>query len=183
MILDELKNMIKDLENILLKDTRFRKDYFFKNQVKIIYEEEIRLKPVSNPIYYPYYINTTSGDTCPKSTDLLKLNTCPKCKDCPKQIDCPKCGEAINYSEGDLAETDALMKTILEGSEIMKGITNRTKLTDLSNEDRDILLKKLDDEDIKNLTKRDQVEKLLSIPKLYSNWKNFSNVDIKKIIM
>ena len=57
MILDELKNMIKDLENILLKDTRFRKDYFFKNQVKIIYEEEIRLKPVSNPIYYPYYWN------------------------------------------------------------------------------------------------------------------------------
>ena len=29
----------------------------------------------------------------------------------------------------------------------------------------------------------DQVEKLLSIPKLYPNWKNFSNAEIKKIIM
>ena len=37
MILDNIKELIKDIEIILKKDERFKKDMFFKNMVKTIY--------------------------------------------------------------------------------------------------------------------------------------------------
>ncbi len=37
MILDELKLLIKDLEIILIKDSRFKNDVYFKHNVKTIY--------------------------------------------------------------------------------------------------------------------------------------------------
>lgn len=46
MILDELKLLIKDLEIILIKDSRFKKDIDFKNQVKTIYLCQDKSKPI-----------------------------------------------------------------------------------------------------------------------------------------
>ena len=37
MLIDEIKSLIHDLEEILIQDTRFKKDIFFKKKVKIIY--------------------------------------------------------------------------------------------------------------------------------------------------
>jgi hypothetical protein len=43
MILDEIKDLIKELETILVKDKRFKECIDFKNQVKIIYNCENNL--------------------------------------------------------------------------------------------------------------------------------------------
>ena len=37
MILDNIKELIKDMETILIKDERFKEDMYFKNMVKTIY--------------------------------------------------------------------------------------------------------------------------------------------------
>lgn len=47
MLLDDLKDLIKDFETVLLKDIRFKEHMQFKNQVKIIYQCD---KPVNQII-------------------------------------------------------------------------------------------------------------------------------------
>ncbi len=37
MILDNIKDLIKDMESVLMKDNRFKEDAHFKNMVKTIY--------------------------------------------------------------------------------------------------------------------------------------------------
>ena len=37
MILDNIKDLIKDMESVLIKDDRFKEDIHFKNMVKTIY--------------------------------------------------------------------------------------------------------------------------------------------------
>ena len=46
MILDEIKDLIKELETILVKDNRFKEYINFKNQLKIIYN--CKNKPIKN---------------------------------------------------------------------------------------------------------------------------------------
>jgi len=56
MILDEIKDLIKELETILVKDNRFKEYINFKNQLKIIYNCK------NNPnkqIYIPNSIDIT----------------------------------------------------------------------------------------------------------------------------
>lgn len=43
MLLDEIKDLIKDFEMVLIKDKRFKEDADFKNQVKTIYNCEKNL--------------------------------------------------------------------------------------------------------------------------------------------
>jgi len=50
MLLDELKILIKDFETVLSNDTRFKKDMYFKNQVKIIYGHKQEPKNVFIPV-------------------------------------------------------------------------------------------------------------------------------------
>ena len=178
MILDELKNVINNLETILLKDSRFKQDYLFKSQVKYIYEQQKIVKPVYNPyLYDPYLVNPIIGMNLPQTG-------CKKCSECPKVLKCPKCAEVINFPEEGLPEEEmkALLKAEEEGLKMTKEFTNREKYLTLSKNDQDILLKKLDLDDLLKLTK-DELSKLLNIPNKYPEWKNLSKEDIKKIIM
>ena len=88
MILDEIKDLIKELETILVKDNRFKEYINFKNQLKIIYNCK------NNPnkeIYIPNSIDITplvisnlTAINKPKIQDIsiksssndLLINTC-----------------------------------------------------------------------------------------------------------
>ncbi len=91
MILDEIKDLIKELETILVKDKRFKECIDFKNQVKIIYNCENNLNK-NFPI--PQF---TSVDVTPllsnltllgKTTDLTKTSSSDgfTTEDCEKVI-------------------------------------------------------------------------------------------------
>jgi hypothetical protein len=47
MILDNIKELIKDIESILIKDDRFKEDVYFKKMIKTIYTSD---KNNNNPI-------------------------------------------------------------------------------------------------------------------------------------
>lgn len=51
MILDDLKDLIKEMEDVLIKDPRFREEADFKNQVKVIYNCEKVKSFVQMPTY------------------------------------------------------------------------------------------------------------------------------------
>ena len=72
MILDEIKDLIKELENILIKDQRFKDSYDFKNQVKIIYKRKNNLDNNFNISQLPN-INVT-----PFISNLMTLNKPPE---------------------------------------------------------------------------------------------------------
>ena len=63
MILIEIKNIIKELEGILINDERFKDSYHFKNQVKMIYKK--------NNLNNIYNNNT---DITPIISNLIALN-------------------------------------------------------------------------------------------------------------
>jgi len=96
MLLEELKFLIKDFESVLSQDTRFKKDMFFKNQVKIIYGS----KKINN-VFIPIMANTyTEKNTCPPCPKCEQhkcpepvIPPCPKCEQhkCPEPVPCPKC--------------------------------------------------------------------------------------------
>lgn len=81
MILDEIKDLIKDFELVLIKDLRFKKDANFKNQVKMIYNCENNLnKNFSIPIFSqpsiditPFVISNLSA--LGKSDELIKKDS------------------------------------------------------------------------------------------------------------
>lgn len=90
MILDEIKDLIKELETILVKDNRFKEYINFKNQLKIIYN--CKNKP-NKEIYIPNSIDITplvisnlTAINKPKIQDIsiqsssnnLLINTCEK---------------------------------------------------------------------------------------------------------
>lgn len=47
MILDNIKDLIKEMEGVLIKDPRFKEDMHFKNMVKTIYSSDPKLKTIS----------------------------------------------------------------------------------------------------------------------------------------
>jgi len=53
MILEDIKSLIKDFEEVLIKDERFKNDYKFKSQVRIIYG----LRKVEN-VFVPFPVGT-----------------------------------------------------------------------------------------------------------------------------
>jgi hypothetical protein len=53
MILQDLKSLIKDFEDVLIKDKRFKNDYKFKSQVRTIYG----LRKVEN-VFIPFPVGT-----------------------------------------------------------------------------------------------------------------------------
>ena len=61
MLLLEIKNLINELEEILIKDERFKDCYHFKNQVKIIFKKK-------------YLNNNSTIDITPFITNLVNLN-------------------------------------------------------------------------------------------------------------
>ena len=72
MILDEIKDLIKELENILIKDQRFKDSYDFKNQVKIIYKRKNNLNNNFNISQLP------NIDVTPFISNLMTLNRPPE---------------------------------------------------------------------------------------------------------
>ena len=72
MILDEIKDLIKELENILIKDQRFKDSYDFKNQVKIIYKRKNNLNNNFNISQLP------NIDVTPFISNLMTLNKPPE---------------------------------------------------------------------------------------------------------
>lgn len=76
MILDEIKNLIKELENILIKDERFKDSYDFKNQVKIIYKHKNNL---NNNLDNNFNISQLPNiDVTPFISNLITLNKPPE---------------------------------------------------------------------------------------------------------
>jgi hypothetical protein len=76
MILDEIKDLIKELENILIKDERFKDSYDFKNQVKIIYKHKNNL---NNNLDNNFNISQLPNiDVTPFISNLITLNKPPE---------------------------------------------------------------------------------------------------------
>ena len=69
MILIEIKNIINELEEILIKDERFKDSYHFKNQVKIIYKKN----NLNNNLN-----NNSNIDITPFISNLINLNKPPE---------------------------------------------------------------------------------------------------------
>jgi len=169
MIFDELKYLIKDLEEILLKDKRFREDYLFKSQVRKIYEQEIK----SQPIYVPYIVSAPCPPSKSESTNIkseLNVNNC---------INLLK--PSNNYEEVDLDLMKDLNEWQKQALDNTNQYTNREKLLQLTKDEVEILLKKLDLNDIKGLETRVHLNNFLSIPN-NPNWQTFTPDEIKKII-
>jgi len=191
MILDELKYLIKDLEEILLKDKRFRQDYLFKSQVRKIYEQEIK----SQPIYIPYMISApcptskseitnkpeftnkleppNKSDPTSSSTNINNVLNINNCINLLKPSD--------DYEEVELDNIKDLLKSQQDAVDITNLYSNRGKLLQLTKDEVEILLKKLDLNDIKGLETRVHLNNFLSIPK-YPDWQTFTPNEIKKII-
>ena len=107
MILIEIKNIIKELEEILINDERFKDSYHFKNQVKMIYKKN-NLNNISN--------NNT--DITPFISNLIALN-----KECKQPTIEPTIEPRIEPTIDPTIDTsiysliDPLLKDILEYTE------------------------------------------------------------------
>ena len=165
MILDELKIIIKDLETILSKDSRFKKEMYFKNQVKIIYGT----KKINN-VLIPMMINNIESSKSKISA------SCPKCEThtCPQPTSCPKCETNINlgnYERGILKESNEMTKLYLglsNTSSEEEDLTELYKNPELAKEpiddqvqllkDIDKKFKKLTDIELKERIKKFQIK-------------------------
>jgi len=121
MILDEIKSLIKDFEECLIKDSRFKNDYKFKSQVKTIYECNKKQNQIFLPIPIGYAYNGTEGKKivpepiirevekrvpyevirevevnkpCPACKDVVD-KPCPACKDVVDKP-CPACKDVVD---------------------------------------------------------------------------------------
>lgn len=89
MILDNIKDLIKEMEEVLIKDPRFKEDMYFKNMVKTIYiNNSTKLKTINEMPSYDItpivlanlsHLGKSYGDT--KSTEVIKVKS-----DCDKVI-------------------------------------------------------------------------------------------------
>jgi len=138
MILDDMKNLIKDFEKTLIKDTRFKKDYKFKNQVKTLYKNHKMVQQSQIIVPVPYYsgslktevgaetksdAQSTSNKKCPPE------KTCPPEKKCPPEKPCPPEKSCPVYEKGHIQpfnkEEDELKHTIEELEELTKPYTQK----------------------------------------------------------
>ena len=134
MILNEIKDLIKDLEEVLIKDKRFKDHCYFKNQIKIIYKNNL------NNFYQPSNIDIT-----PLVTNLMTLpklykpsEPCEKCK--PSEPSKPCLSHKIIKYEKNLPDSNEKLDDVIkENSENIETIENiALDLTDLSNDLSDI---------------------------------------------
>jgi hypothetical protein len=110
MILDELKLLIKDLEIILIKDSRFKNDVHFKNQVRTIYMCKDKTMPINiTGLYNLAMLNSSAKDITKKDTvdDIRK-----ELQDIKKNLDIP----SLN-----LDELKQRIDNILERTNKIKG--------------------------------------------------------------
>ena len=138
MILDDIKSLIKDFEEVLIKDKRFRNDYKFKSQVRTIYG----LRKVEN-VFMPFPVG--SGEI---GTNILGQGApgslkCPPCQKCPKCEICEKCRK---YEKTNLPNVDSINEGAHEALESVKSIGGENKylhiLKDIA--DKDFAIKLLD---------------------------------------
>lgn len=144
MILDDIKSLIKDFEEVLIKDKRFRNDYKFKSQVRTIYG----LRKVEN-VFVPFPVGSGEIGTnilgqgapgCPKCPPCGK---CPECQKCPECKICEKCRR---YEETNLTSVEPIEKGAHEALDSVKSIRGENKylhiLKDIA--DKDFAIKLLD---------------------------------------
>jgi hypothetical protein len=91
MLLDEIKSLIKECEECLIKDTRFKKDYQFKSQVRAIYKHDKNIQTRQIIVPVPYYSNSYDKGIKNSENDPKK---CGVCKKCLKKEKCEKYDEA-----------------------------------------------------------------------------------------
>jgi len=84
MLLDEIKSLIKECEECLIKDTRFKKDYEFKSQVRTIYKHDKNIQTRQIIIPVPYY----SGNNTNKESNHREEQRCGVCEKCLKGERC-----------------------------------------------------------------------------------------------
>jgi hypothetical protein len=156
MILYELKNLIKDLENILIKDKRFKEDYTFKHQVRTLYYK----KPEVQNIYLPLVVNNTVEKECPKCSKLPKI---PKLE----ELDIPdlskllkeleetrKSSESSHMTLEELIEIAHQDKTDLnDPNKLEKFMEDNKNLLNLLKVTKENLIAQLEKKDIKTKTK------------------------------
>ena len=148
MLLDDLKILIKDFENVLLKDPRFKNDMFFKNQVKIIYDCE---KKKINNVFVPMPI-----DNKDQTKEINKL----KQKIVSLENSC-KCG---SYEKGELPDTDKLTSDY-------RDVADRSRETATSEDDLRTLF------GIENFKKISTIDKLRVVRAVDSEYNRFSKYD------
>ena len=143
MILNEIKDLIKDLEEVLIKDKRFKDHCHFKNQIKIIYKNNL------NNFYQPSNIDIT-----PLVTNLMTLPKLYKpsepCEKCKPSEPCEKCKPSepskpclshkiIKYEKNLPDSNENLDDVIKENSENIETIEDiALDLTNLSDDLSDI---------------------------------------------
>jgi hypothetical protein len=140
MILDEIKNLIKELENILIKDKRFKDSYNFKNQVKIIYKHKNNLNNLNNLNNNLNISQLPNIDITPFISNLITLNKPPEINKSLKCNECNECNELPNKYN------NILKKLIDKINELYEKI-------DPSSLNLDV--KKISDDDIKILLNSD----------------------------
>jgi hypothetical protein len=149
MILDEIKNLIKELENILIKDKRFKDSYNFKNQVKIIYKHKNNLNNLNNNLNISQLPNI---DITPFISNLITLNKPPEINKSLKCNECNECNELPNKYN------NILKKLINKINELYKKIDPSSLNLDvkkISDEDINILLNSdIDDSKVQEILKK-----------------------------
>ena len=154
MLLDDLKVLIKDFENVLLKDPRFKNDMFFKNQVKIIYDCE---KRKINNVFVPMPI-----DNKDQLNEINKL----KQKIVSLENSC-KCG---SYEKGELPDTDKLTSDY-------RDVADRSRETATSEDDLRTLFSL---ESFKKATTDKKLDIVRVLDSEYNRFSNFTNNELKK---
>ena len=138
MILDNIKELIKDIESILIKDDRFKEDVYFKKMIKTIYTSD---KNNNNPII-SYDITPIVLSNLSK---LGKNNETYKCKDKEHKIynsdnnnivlSLKELKEKIKKvkSDTDKLRTDPIDPKLLEEIEIAEKSHDYKKALELAN--------------------------------------------------
>ena len=135
MILDEIKDLIKELENILIKDKRFKDSYDFKNQVKIIYKHKNNL---NNNLDNNFNISQLPNmDVTPFISNLITLNKPPEISKSSEITEPLKDNQLPNECK------DAMKKLIDKINEVYQSSVNIDTKNILSTEDISELLNNL----------------------------------------
>jgi hypothetical protein len=140
MILDEIKDLIKELETILVKDKRFKECLDFKNQVKIIYNYENNLNK-NFPIPGNIGLQLPSVDITPLVVSNLMVLSKPQelTKPSSDNLTAEDCKEALKeYKlsiERLLIEVDRAHKAGLNVTKDMISPEKISELLDLINTD------------------------------------------------
>ena len=133
MILNEIKDLIKELEKILIKDKRFKNSYSFKNQLKIIYscKNNLNISQLPNIDITPFISNLITLNKPLEISKQSKNNQLPDdCKEALKKL-IDKIDELYQSSVG-LDSKKLLTKESI--SELLNNLKNNPeKIVDIIN--------------------------------------------------